>query len=44
LGLLALRSAWGLSSRRTPIPRPAILGMRELAYGLLFAVMVGIAL
>lgn len=42
MGLFLLRAVWGLSPYRKPAPRPAIIGIRELIYGILFAVAVGL--
>ena len=42
LGMLTLRSLWGLSSFRKPASRPAVIGIQEMVYGLLFAVVAGI--
>jgi len=41
LGLLMLRSAWGLSSYRKSASRPAMIGIQELIYGLLYALVIG---
>jgi len=41
LGLLLLRAAWGLSSRRAQT-RPQILGFRELGFGLLTLVLLAV--
>lgn len=40
--LLAVRSIWGLSRYRKPAFRPAVIGIQELIYGILFAVMIGL--
>ena len=41
LGLLLLRAAWGLSSRRARV-RPKVVGLQELAFGLLTLVLVAV--
>jgi hypothetical protein len=41
--LLLGRAAWGLSPYRTPAKRPAIIGFQEMAWGLLSAILFGLA-
>jgi hypothetical protein len=41
-GFLMLRSLWGLSKYRKPASRPAVIGIREMVYGLLFSITIGI--
>lgn len=42
LAFLGLRSLWGLSAYRKPAARPAIIGIQELIYGILFALGIGL--
>lgn len=38
-----LRCAWGLSPYRPPASRPAIIGIQEMFFGLIYAVLLGLA-
>ena len=40
-GVLLLRAAWGLSSRRAPV-RPKVVGFQELFFGLLTLVLLAV--
>ncbi|NUQ06037.1 MAG: hypothetical protein HUU31_19260, partial [Anaerolineae bacterium] len=42
-GVLLGRAALGLSARRKPVAAK-VIGFREIAYGVLYAVLVGIAI
>lgn len=44
LALLLLRAFWGLSPWRKAISRPAIIGFRELFYGIAYALALGVML